>query len=263
MDTCNGSLDDQKFIVNKKSFETNYTTYPSELNIFTDGSKIDENVGAGYVFYNFKDIVASGTFKLNKSNTVFQAELMAIKQAADKLTSLDDYKFVRFYVDSQAALLALNVPWYRSQLVKETFDALNKACVGRKIVLNWIKAQVGIEGNVKADELAKEGGQNGTPSIPPFPKSELKNRVKDLIYKKWENAWLDYSDARMAKIFYRKPDSNLAQKVLSLSRCELGRFLRLVSGHNGLFYFKSVIDGEISATCRFCLLYTSPSPRDS
>ena len=60
----------------------------------------------------------------------------------------------------------------------------------------------------------------------------------------------------MSKIFYRKPDSQLAKTVLNLSRYELGRFLRLVSGHNGLFYFKSVVDGEINATCRFCKLYT-------
>ena len=80
--------------------------------------------------------------------------------------------------------------------------------------------------------------------------------MKELIYNRWENSWLEYGDARMAKIFYRKPDSNLAQKVLSLSRCELGRFLRLVSGHNGLFYFKSIIDGEVSATCRFCNIHT-------
>ena len=71
--------------------------------------------------------------------------------------------------------------------------------MGRKIVLNWIKAHVGIEGNEKADQLAKEGGEGGIPSIPPFPKSELKNRVNELIYKKWEKSWLDYNGARMSK----------------------------------------------------------------
>ena len=34
---------------------------------------------------------------------------------------------------------------------------------------------------------------------------------------------------------------------------ELSRFVRIVSGHNGLFYFKSKIDPEINPQCRFCL----------
>ena len=34
---------------------------------------------------------------------------------------------------------------------------------------------------------------------------------------------------------------------------ELSRFLRLISGHNGLFYFKHKIDPEKNAVCRFCL----------
>ena len=252
LDTLSGALEGRKFVVNRKSFDRSYTTYPSELNIFTDGSKIENRVGAGYVFYNFKNIVAEGRFKLHETSTVFQAEITAIKQAAMKLTTLPEYKFVRFYVDSQAAFLALNGTYYHSRLVLETFDCLNKACEGRKIILNWIKAHDGTEGNEKADLLAKEGGEHGIACNPPFPKSELKNRVHELIYTRWEKDWMSYKDARMAKIFYQKPDSNLAKIVLKLSRYELSRFLRLVSGHNGLFYFKSVIDGAISATCRFC-----------
>ena len=136
--------------------------------IYTDGSKIDENVGAGFIFYLRGRASTTGSYKLHKSNTVFQAELMAIKQAALTLSTLEGFKFVRFYVDSQAALMALDVTWYKSQLVKETFDALNRACEGRKIILNWIKAHVGIEGNEKADELAKQGGVDGIAAIPPF-----------------------------------------------------------------------------------------------
>ena len=124
LDTCNGSLDGKLFKVNRKSFCREYTTYPSELNIFTDGSKMDEKVGAGFVFLNFNIPIEEDKFKLHHSNTVFPAELLAIKQAAEKLRSLQGYKFVRFYVDSQAALLALDHSWYRSQLVKETFYSL-------------------------------------------------------------------------------------------------------------------------------------------
>ena len=57
----------------------------------------------------------------------------------------------------------------------------------------------------------------------------------------------------MAKQFYTGPDSNQAKYILKLNRIELSRILRLISGHNGLFYFKNKIDGDINAICRFCL----------
>ena len=57
----------------------------------------------------------------------------------------------------------------------------------------------------------------------------------------------------MAKQFYKKPDSNQAKYVIKLNRLEISRLLRLISGHNGLFYFKNKIDAEINAVCRFCL----------
>ena len=83
--------------------------------------------------------------------------------------------------------------------------------------------------------------------------AELKEKIKTHFYLEWENRWSVYDKARMAKLFYKKPDSNQAKYVLKLSRLELSRFLRLASGHNGLFYFKSKIDPEINAVCRFCL----------
>ena len=68
---------------------------------------------------------------------------------------------------------------------------------------------MGIAGNQMADELTKEGGGTGHPCPTPFPKSELKNRVNELINAKWEKriGWR----TRMSKNFYRKPDSALAK----------------------------------------------------
>ena len=40
---------------------------------------------------------------------------------------------------------------------------------------------------------------------------------------------------------------------MKLSRLQLARFIRIISGHNSLFYFRSKVDPEIKPTCRFCL----------
>ena len=104
-----------------------------------------------------------------------------------------------------------------------------------------------------ADTLAKAGGKEGIEGLLEVPKAELKQRVKEHYYTIWKQEWVDYKGARMSKQFYPGPDSNQANYILKLGRIELSRVLRLISGHNGLFYFKSKIDPVINPQCRFCL----------
>ena len=86
-----------------------------------------------------------------------------------------------------------------------------------------------------------------------IPKTELKNKIKNYFYSEWGNEWSSYPKARMTKLFYQKPDANQANYVIKLGRLELSRFIKIITGHNGLFYFKSRIDKQINPECRFCL----------
>ena len=192
-------------------------------------------------------------FKLPVYCTVFQAEIKAVFEAAKYLTEHKNYKYIKFFIDSQAAILALDNQKISSTLVKDAKNMLNQAANGRHITLTWTRAHVGTEGNERADKAAKEGGESGVEGLVEIPMTELKEKIKNHFYLEWEKRWSEYNKARMAKLFYAKPDSIQAKYVLKLSRLELSRFLRLISGHNGLFYFKSKIDPEINAVCRFCL----------
>ena len=53
-------------------------------------------------------------------------------------------------------------------------------------------------------------------------------------------------------MFYSKPDSNKAKYFLKLSSYNLGRMIRLISGHNKLIFFQSLLNNEISPLCRLC-----------
>ena len=57
----------------------------------------------------------------------------------------------------------------------------------------------------------------------------------------------------MTKLFYLNPCKNQAKYVLKLGRLELSRFIKIITGHNGLFYFKHKVDPQINPVCRFCL----------
>ena len=240
------------FQVNEQSFNRSYNPVPSELNIYTDGSKTESGTGSGFIFYKFNVPSLEGSASLSDFNTVFQAELLAIKLAAENVSRFPDVKYVRFYVDSRAALMALRSSNFNSKLVHETAKALNTAAEGRSIILNWIKAHAGKRGNEEADRLAKEGCSSENGVEVGLPWSALKNKIVSQIYEMWEREWNEYDGARMSKQFIPGPDSNKAKYLLKLSRAELGRILRLLSGHNGLFYFKHKVDNEICPTCRFC-----------
>ena len=92
--------------------------------------------------------------------TVFQAEITAIAVAAQRLAISDApvAKFVKFQVDSQAALLALDNPFVKSKAVTCAIDSLNRLTDGgAKVTLVWVPAHKGHEGNERADTLAKKG----------------------------------------------------------------------------------------------------------
>ena len=80
------------------------------------------------------------------------------------MNSISDFRYVRFFVDSQAAILALANTKITSTLVRETAIELNKASLNRNVEINWTKAHRGTVGNELADRAAKEGGESGNPN---------------------------------------------------------------------------------------------------
>ena len=92
-----------------ESFDINYS-------IFTDGSKIQERVGAGFVIYfnDSKNPIVELYFKLPDYATVYQAELLAIQKALLYLQGNHDLfegnGNFSFYVDNKAAILTSGSP---------------------------------------------------------------------------------------------------------------------------------------------------------
>ena len=84
--------------------------------------------------------------------------------------------------DSQAAIKALSACTTTSQLVWECRRKLDVLSKRNKVTLVWVPGHVGISGNEKADQLAKEGAATSFVGPEPFcgvENSLVRQRIKE------------------------------------------------------------------------------------
>ena len=235
-DECKVTRWNRKFRIVEENFSgsSKFRTR-SQYNVYTDGSKIGNMTGSGVAIYRGPFLAEVLTYRLPGESTVFFAELEAIKQCALHLTQnkdkYNDLRFVKIFVDSQAALLALKSTHITSLQVLSTIDALDG--LGEwalSVSLVWIKAHAGKEGNELADKLAKDGTALPNTKILtlPTPMVFIKQQVKEKATIRWETNWSDYGEARQTKQFFPKLKPRCSRELMKLGRQHLGRITGLI-----------------------------------
>ncbi|GBL78331.1 hypothetical protein AVEN_42861-1 [Araneus ventricosus] len=158
--------------------------------IYTDGSKTDEGTGSAYCILENYGIIASWQGKIDNSNSVFQAEILAIKMAIEAASSL--HKPIKIWTDSLSSLMAIlrGLFWYSQPkrgyqnrpLYPESHHSIVREIQTllfsyKHIHLRWFKAHVGYLGNECADQLAKEAITKGDSFFLPKPLSYLRSEL--------------------------------------------------------------------------------------
>ena len=277
-DSCLPQHPPRLFKINLDSLDgkTKHRT-PAQCNICTDGSKINDSIGCGFATFKKQIEQSSDSFRLDKHGTVFQAELMAIEKACNHLlTDTAIPSFIKIFSDSQAAIKALANSRYISKTVCNTATAMNKLALKTKsLTLVWIPAHRGHHGNERADTLAKFGATSipAEQTIPTFkPSASIKREITNAVYNEWTTEWHAQEQAHHSKSFYSRPCQRKARFVYKLARLDLGRFVRIITGHNNLNFFQTKIGLWGDPLCRFCgegnetmmhFLYDCPSFFDS
>ncbi|GBN67812.1 hypothetical protein AVEN_36456-1 [Araneus ventricosus] len=114
--------------------------------IYTDGYKTGECTGSAYFILENYGIIASWQGKLDRNNSVFQAEILAIRMAIEAASSL--LRPIKIWTDTLSSLMAILIPKSHHSMVREIQNLLLSH---KHILLRWLKAHIGYLGNECAD----------------------------------------------------------------------------------------------------------------
>ena len=201
--------------------------------------------GAGYYSHLFEGFSPVGS---NASN--FDGEILAIHHAAERLLAVSSNPTrVVFFVDSQAAIVALtnNTPTDCAATMAGRRLMSGMIESGWHITLQWIPSHIGIEGNERADQLAKQGARLPQPSNTTSLMT-AKNLVERVV-SKWTKNFL--REACTGKQWESLAHDK--QIPRNLPRAEAVAKFRLLTGHD---YLQAHLHRIGLANSDICLLCT-------
>lgn len=223
---------------------------PGSIIFYTDGSKMNDKTGAGITGPGIDISIPMGRW-----TTVFLAEIYAILECAS-LCLRRKYRYARICIfsDSQAALKALKSFTSQSKLVWECITLLKQLSVKNQVNLYWVPGHCGIEGNEKADLLARRG--SSVQFIGPEPFCGVSKCLIQMELKQWEDQmiqsnWIATETLRQSKLFIT-PNKNVTEKLLSLNKKSLSILIGLLTGHCPTRYHLNKINRCQTGVCRFC-----------
>ena len=158
-----------------------------KIYLFTDGSKDNEGVGLGVYGNNLKIQIA-----LPQKASIFTAELLAIKNAL-RVVREQQIDKVTIFSDSLSSIEAINSYQPQNEIAKEIRCILSEMKSHKTTVtLCWVPSHIGIEGNEKADEYAKEA-KNLPISEISLPLEDYLRYCKSVTRTIWQNKWNEYN----------------------------------------------------------------------
>jgi ribonuclease HI len=191
------------------AFSVRITDQPDEqdIQIFTDGSKHEQGVGAGIAIFTQDVLTHQLKYALNKSCSNNQAEQLAIVKALEQLEELHLHnvttKAATIYTDSRITLQSPANPKNHNNLVEEIRKAAHALKERNwKITFAWIRAHAGNYSNKLADRLAKEAARQTDKAYNKLPKSAIEQQLRDQSNKKWQAQWDHSPKGQTTKEFF-------------------------------------------------------------
>lgn len=191
----------------------------AQVKYFTDGSQMLKEAakvtGAAYVRFETDQPPTAYMLKLGELNTVYQAELAAIKAALIDADQRRTDKAIAIFSDALAALDAITSPTNTNQLAhdcRQLYWKLNDE--GPGVTLVHVKAHIGLVQNEIADAFAKQATTDGDDVTVPQSKRAIRTRCRDEIMQEVKTRLLRDPTGKTIKQFFDGIDDPLIKKAV-------------------------------------------------
>ena len=231
------------------------TPPPNSIICYTDGTKLpDNNTGAGIHVRCNQSTTTEESVHLGMNATVFQAEIFAIGRAAEHITNSNtNGKHIIINCDSQAAILALDSHIIKSNTTSTAAQALNNLAKRNQVLLRWIPAHQGFEGNERANTLAKQGASNennATTKNLPISRANWNTEIRARTKRITQQKWREVPPSHFTRVWR---DIN-TKAICKLNRGNLRKITMFLTGHSTLnYHLNKYKPDKINKTCPHCL----------
>ncbi|XP_072939881.1 uncharacterized protein [Epargyreus clarus] len=220
----------------------------ASLNIFTDGSKIEGKVGAALSIRHGNEEICTRKLRLEDCCTVFQAELLALAEATQEAIKRK-HTSCSVFCDSRSALeIVTNISSLHPLAISIKNNIAHIQSQGKKLNLYWIKAHIGLEGNERADELAKDAALQlkVKAKYDRCPVSFVKRVIRADSIHEWNRRYQEVTQGSTTKAFF--PDAIKAYPILKNIKLN-NKLVQMFTGHGGFSSYLHRFKCKESPSC--------------
>ena len=223
--------------------------------VYTDGSKVEEKVGAAAVinrlFQNGETTCRQLSKRLPDNSTIFAAEATAITLALEYYQHMDPVRHdVVIYSDSMSCLQAIEGEDTENPFICHILNLLwSLSDKGTYVRFCWIPSHCGIDGNEQVDQLAKESLERDVDPLAGIHYADLKPLVNTYIQKLVQTKWDVSIHGR--DLYLLKPNLGPPKKFKHLTRADEVVITRLRIGHTKATKSHILTRGP-PTTCHHC-----------
>jgi len=241
-----------------------------DVKVFTDGSRMENCIGASAALYRRGRLKASLRHQLGSQcqHTVFKGEGVGALLGMKLINNKWGIQSAIIYINNQASIKATmlmkpSAGHYIFNTIHKSIASLWKKHTGIKIKIKWVPGHKGVEGNKKADEEAKKvimDGSSPADKLPnllrkklPYSKAAMVQAYGEKLKGRAQKAWMTsqwYN--KMKKTDPMTPSNKYLKLIMPLPRKLTSILSQLRMGHIPLAKHLHHISKADSLTCPAC-----------